>query len=306
LAIARENQGLSTESDILFRAGFRPSQELMTSEQPRIEPEGHLPIRSPPDARWRRCPGRKGPTLILKSQAFKPFKITGLGFLVKSDKEVDTLADKQAILSELENGVKGLQQEVAVAAARKAVAAGVSPVEAIENGLARGIREVGEKFARKEMFVVELIYAATIMEEAIKILEPELKKSKEKRHAVGTVVLGTVAGDIHDIGKNLVRIMLEAGGFEVHDMGKDAATESFVSKSQEVGASLVGASSLMTTTVSVQKEIVDALRSAGVNAPVMVGGAAVSEEWAKEIGAHYSQDAGSAVETAKQLLGKGG
>ena len=217
----------------------------------------------------------------------------------------DNMADKQSILSELENGVKGLQQEVAVEAAKKAVAAGVSPVEAIEHGLAKGIREVGEKFARKEMFVIELIYAASIMEEAIKILEPELKKSKEKRHVMAQVVLGTVAGDIHDIGKNLVRIMLEAGGFEVHDIGKDAPTDNFVAKAKEVDAGIVGASSLMTTTVDVQKEIVDALRSAGVKAPVMVGGAAVSEEWAAEIGATYASDAGSAVEIAKSLLGKG-
>ena len=217
----------------------------------------------------------------------------------------DNMADKQSILSELENGVKGLQQEVAVEAAKKAVAAGVSPVEAIENGLAKGIREVGEKFARKEMFVIELIYAASIMEEAIKILEPELKKSKEKRHVMAQVVLGTVAGDIHDVGKNLVRIMLEAGGFEVHDIGKDAPTDNFVAKAKEVDAGIVGASSLMTTTVDVQKEIVDALRSAGVKAPVMVGGAAVSEEWAAEIGATYASDAGSAVEIAKSLLGKG-
>jgi len=215
------------------------------------------------------------------------------------------MADKQSILSELENGVKGLQQEAAVEAAKKAVAAGVSPVEAIEHGLAKGIREVGEKFARKEMFVIELIYAASIMEEAIKILEPELKKSKEKRHVMAQVVLGTVAGDIHDIGKNLVRIMLEAGGFEVHDIGKDAPTDNFVAKAKEVDAGIVGASSLMTTTVDVQKEIVDALRSAGVKAPVMVGGAAVSEEWAAEIGATYASDAGSAVEIAKSLLGKG-
>ena len=215
------------------------------------------------------------------------------------------MADKHAILGDLENGVKSLQQELAVEAARRAVANGVSPVEAIENGLAKGIREVGEKFARKEMFVVELIYAATIMEEAIKVLEPELKKSKEKRHSVGHVVLGTVAGDIHDIGKNLVRIMLEAGGFEVHDIGKDAPTETFVSKAKEVEAAVVGASSLMTTTVSIQKDIVGSLRVAGITAPVMVGGAAVSDEWAKEIGAHYSSDAGSAVGLAKQLLGKG-
>lgn len=212
------------------------------------------------------------------------------------------MADKQAILGELENGVKGLQMEVAVEAARKAVASGMSPVEAIENGLAKGIREVGEKFARKEMFVVELIYAATIMEEAIKVLEPELKKSKEKRHTLGAVVLGTVSGDIHDIGKNLVRIMLEAGGFEVHDIGKDAATETFVDKSMEVGAAIVGASSLMTTTVTVQKDVVDALRTAGIRAPVMVGGAAVSEEWAEEIGAIYASDAGSAADMAKSLL----
>src|SRR5512136_961254 len=164
------------------------------------------------------------------------------------------MADKQMILAELENGVKGLQQEMAVEAAKKALAAGMSPVEAIEHGLAKGIRAVGEKFEKKEMFVVELIYAASIMQEAIKVLEPELKKSKEKRHSTANVVLGTVAGDIHDIGKNLVRIMLEAGGFEVHDIGKDALTETFVSKTREVNTSLVGASSLMTTTVSVQKE----------------------------------------------------
>lgn len=215
------------------------------------------------------------------------------------------MADKESILRELEESVKSLQQEAAVEAAKKALAAGVSPVDAIENGLAKGIREVGERFARKEMYVVELIYAATIMEEAIKVLEPELRKTKEKRRALASIVLGTVAGDIHDIGKNLVRIMLEAGGFEVHDIGKDAPTESFVSKAKEVGAGIVGASSLMTTTVAVQKEVVDALRASGVSVPVMVGGAAVSEEWAKEIGAHYAPDAGSAVELAKGLVGAG-
>jgi corrinoid protein of di/trimethylamine methyltransferase len=214
------------------------------------------------------------------------------------------MTDRQSILDNLENGVKSLKQEVAVEAAREALAAGVSPVDAIEHGLSKGIREVGEKFARKEMFVVELIYAATIMEEAIKVLEPALKASKQKRSSLGTVVLGTVSGDIHDIGKNLVRIMLEAGGFEVHDIGKDVPTESFVGKAKEVGAALVGASSLMTTTVQVQKELVDSLRAGGIRSPMMVGGAAVTEEWAKEIGANYAQDANSAVVVAKQLLGK--
>ena len=214
--------------------------------------------------------------------------------------------DKNAILKELEDGVKTLQQEMAVEAAKKALAAGVSPVEAIEDGLAKGIREVGEKFAKKEMFVVELIYAAEIMSEAIKVLEPELKKVASQRNVVGRMVLGTVAGDIHDIGKNLVRIMLEASGFEVRDLGKDAPTEGFVSTAKEMGATVLGASSLMTTTVDVQKEIVDALRAAGIQAPLMVGGAAVSEEWAKEIGAHYASDANSAAVLAKQLVGKGG
>jgi len=214
--------------------------------------------------------------------------------------------DKQTILNELENSVKNLQQEMAVEAAKKALAAGVSPVEAIEHGLAKGIRAVGEKFENKEMFVVELIYAASIMEEAIKILEPEMKRSKEKRHAVGIMVLGTVAGDIHDIGKNLVRIMLEAGGFEVHDLGKDASTDTFVSKAKEVGADIVGASSLMTTTVDVQKEVVDALRASGIKAHFMVGGAAVTDTWAKEIGAVYAADAMSATVMAKQLVEKRG
>ena len=214
------------------------------------------------------------------------------------------MADKQAIFTELENSVKNLQQEAAIAAAKNVLDAGVSPVEAIEHGLAKGIRAVGEKFEKKEMFVVELIYAATIMEEAIKILEPEMKRSKEKRHAVGIMVLGTVAGDIHDIGKNLVRIMLEAGGFEVHDVGKDVPTEDFISKVKETDAGLVGASSLMTTTVDVQKEVVDAIRGAGMKIPVMIGGAAATDEWAKEIGAVYTSDANSAVVVARQLLGK--
>ena len=216
------------------------------------------------------------------------------------------MADKQEIFAELENGVKNLQQEAVVEAAKKALAAGVSPVEAIEHGLAKGIRAVGEKFEKKEMFVVELIYAANIMEEAIKILEPEMKRTKEKRHAVGIMVLGTVAGDIHDIGKNLVRIMLEAGGFEVYDIGKDVPTESFVSKVKETDAGIVGASSLMTTTVDVQKEVVGTLRGAGLDIPVMIGGAAATDEWAKEIGATYASDANSAVGMAKLLLGKGG
>ena len=214
-------------------------------------------------------------------------------------------ADKQAILGELENAVKNLQEEDAIEAAKKSLAAGVDPVEAIENGLAKGIREVGEKFARKEMFVVELIYAAEIMGGAIKVLEPEMKRAASKRNVIAQVVIGTVAGDIHDIGKNLVKIMLEAGGFEVHDLGKDAANDLFVEKAKEVAAGIVGASSLMTTTVGMQKEVVDALRAAGVEAPVMVGGAAVTEEWAKEIGATYSSDAGTAVDTAKELAGKG-
>ena len=213
--------------------------------------------------------------------------------------------EKQSIVSELENSVKTLQEEAAVEAAHKALAAGIDPVAAIEEGLAKGIREVGEKFARKEMFVVELIYAAEIMGGAIKVLEPELKKAASKRNVIAQVVIGTVAGDIHDIGKNLVKIMLEAGGFEVHDIGKDAANELFVDKAKEVSAGIIGASSLMTTTVGMQKEVVDALRAAGVAAPVMIGGAAVTEEWAKEIGATYSADAGTSVDTAKQLVGKG-
>jgi len=214
--------------------------------------------------------------------------------------------NRETILSELEDSIKNLQEEAATEAARKAMAAGISPVDAIENGLAKGIRYVGEKFEKKEMFVVELIYAAEIMGNAIKILEPELKKSTEKRNVLARVVVGTVAGDIHDIGKNLVRIMLTAGGFEVNDIGKDVPTEQFVAAAKEMDAQIMGASSLMTTTVSVQKDLVDALRASGIKAPVMVGGAAVTEEWAKEIGAIYASDAGSAVTLAKTLVRKGG
>jgi methylmalonyl-CoA mutase cobalamin-binding domain/chain len=137
------------------------------------------------------------------------------------------------------------------------------------------------------------------------VLQPEISRRREERRGLGVVVLGTVEGDIHDIGKNLVAAMLFAGGFEVIDLGKDVPTEEFIKKAKEVKADIVGASALLTTTIPMQREIIKALAKEGIRdkVKVIVGGAPVTQEWADEIGADgYGADAVEAVKLAKNLL----
>jgi len=137
----------------------------------------------------------------------------------------------------------------------------------------------------------------------LKILEPELKKTEREVKRLGMMVLGTVEGDIHDIGKTIVGALLGAAGFEVVDVGKDVPVEVFVNKARELKADLVGASALLTTTIPMQREIIQALKKEGLKCKVMVGGAACSEEWAREIGADaYGVDAVDAVKKARVLL----
>jgi corrinoid protein of di/trimethylamine methyltransferase len=187
---------------------------------------------------------------------------------------------------------------------RKALAAGVEPLAIVDAGLVPGMRIVGDKYSTGEYFLPNLIVSASGMKQAMAVLEPELKARRQQLKSAGGVVIGTVRGDIHEIGKSLVATMLSANGFDVHDLGVDVPVEKFVDAVKNTGAVLVGLSALLTTTMGGQKTVVDALRAAGLRdrVRVMVGGAPVTQKWASEIGADgYAQDAVAAVALATRL-----
>ena len=190
---------------------------------------------------------------------------------------------------------------------KKALAAGIDPSTVIEQGIAKGLRVVGKKFEDGELFLMHLVAAAEPAQRAIKeLLEPEIKKRKGERKSAGKVVLGTVAGDIHDIGKNVVGIMLVAAGFDLYDIGTDIPAEEFVKKAREVDADIVGASALLSTALPEQVAIVKAFKAANLrdNVKIVFGGALCTAEWVKEIGGDgYAENAVEAVNMAKRILG---
>jgi len=190
--------------------------------------------------------------------------------------------------------------------AQEAVERGIDPLEAINKGFVVGVNYVGDQFGAGEMFLPDLVLAGEAMKAAVEVLEPEMARRGAHREMLGTVVLGTVEGDIHEIGKTLVATMLSAAGFEVHDLGVDVPIAAFVEKAREVDADIVGVSALLTTTMVKQRDVVEALEEAGMRpkVKVMVGGAPVTPGWADEIGADgYSEDAIGAVAVAKRLVG---
>jgi corrinoid protein of di/trimethylamine methyltransferase len=196
--------------------------------------------------------------------------------------------------------------DATVARTAEALKAGVEPLAIIDGGLVPGMRIVGEKFSEGEFFLPNLIVAASGMKQAMRLLEPELRARQQERKSLGTVVIGTVKGDIHEIGKSLVATMLAANGFQVHDLGVDVPIEKFVKTVQETSATLVGLSALLTTTMSVQRKVVEAIVAAGLRdqVKVMVGGAPVNRKWAEDIGADgYAEDAVGAVDLAMKLAG---
>jgi corrinoid protein of di/trimethylamine methyltransferase len=195
--------------------------------------------------------------------------------------------------------------ESAAESARKALVFRIPPLDAINNGYVPGMHEVGERFARGQMFLPDMIAAAEAMRAAMAVLEPELTRLGTERPMAGVVVLGTTRGDIHEIGKILVGTMLTAFGFRVHDLGVDVAGETFAAKAIALRADIVGVSALLTTTMRNQKGVIESLDKAGVRPQVrvMVGGAPVTRRWADEIGADgYAKDAMSAVALAQQLM----
>jgi corrinoid protein of di/trimethylamine methyltransferase len=195
--------------------------------------------------------------------------------------------------------------DTALELARQAVASGVAPLDTINHGYVPGMHDVGEQFARGQMFLPDMMASAEAMRAAMSVIDPELRQLGAERPVAGTVLLGTTKGDIHEIGKILVGTMLTANGFRVHDLGVDVSSEKFVAKARELKADIVGISALLTTTMRNQKGVIEALEQAGMRAQVkiMVGGAPVSRRWADEIGADgYAKDAMSAVALAEELM----
>ena len=211
---------------------------------------------------------------------------------------------KEDLLKEARQAVIEGDEEAAEAMARKVIAEGINPVEIINEGLSPAMTEVGDGFANEEIPLPGVLVAAEAMTKAIEILEPHIAK-EEVAKTLGTVVIGTVEGDIHDIGKRIVATMLKVYGFEVHDLGRDVPIDIFVEKAKELKPNILGSSSLMTTTMGGQKILEEKLRAAGIrdNLKTMVGGAATTQEWANKIGCDcYAEDANDTVLKAKELI----
>jgi corrinoid protein of di/trimethylamine methyltransferase len=209
------------------------------------------------------------------------------------------------IFSEMKQSVIDGDVDVAEELARRALAEGIDPLEAVNQGYLPGMQQVGIEFGAKNLFLPDVVIAAEAMKKAAAILEPEMTRRGSQRTIAGRVVLGTVKGDIHEIGKSLVGTLLSANGFEIYDLGVDVPFAKFAEKAREVNADIVGVSALLTTTMAGQQNVIEALDDLGLRpkVKVMVGGAPVTREWADKIGADgYSGDALGAVALAKSLV----
>jgi 5-methyltetrahydrofolate--homocysteine methyltransferase len=205
------------------------------------------------------------------------------------------------ILNELSELIQqGKMQEIAEKT-EKALEQGLSPVDILDNGLIKGMEVVGDKFKKNEIFVPEMLIAARAMNKALETLEPRMVKGDIKTK--GTIVIGTVEGDLHDIGKNLVGIMFKGAGYKVVDLGVNVSAAQFIDGIKEHKAEFAGLSALLTTTMGNMKSTIVAIKEAGLDTLVLVGGAPVSEGYAEEMKADgFADDAGSALDVAKSLL----
>ena len=213
--------------------------------------------------------------------------------------------DKELFQAMAQSTIDG-EPETAERLARQAIEQGVDPLEAINQGFVVGMDYVGEQFSLGEMFLPNLVLAGEAMKAAVAVLEPEMSKRGTERQMLGKVVLGTVEGDIHEIGKTLVGTMLSASGFQVYDLGVNVPVETFVEKARQVDADIIGLSALLTTTMARQRDVIEALDNLGMRSKVkvIVGGAPVTDNWADEIGADgHGEDAVGAVAVAKRLIG---
>jgi dimethylamine corrinoid protein len=217
------------------------------------------------------------------------------------------LTKEEESLRKMAEAVLNFDSAAAVDAAREAVALKIDPVKAIEGGLAKGLREIGDRFERGEMYLPHLILGADAMEAAVKVLEEHVPREGLESTSRGTVVIGTVEGDIHDLGLRIVASMLRANGFRVYDLGCNTKSMDFIEKAKEVDADIIAVSSLMTTTMPFMKDLIEALEATGIRGrfKILLGGGPVNGRWAEEIGADgYGRDASEAVRVAKELVAK--
>jgi trimethylamine corrinoid protein len=212
---------------------------------------------------------------------------------------------KNEILENLKNAVIDGDDAKARESAEQALEAGIDPLEAMQMGLSKGTDAIGEQFERGEAYLPQLIMAGETFKAAMEILNPEIKRQKKDVAPVGTVVIASVKGDLHSIGKNIVATVLETNGFNVVNMGVDQGALQIIEEAEKVHADAIGLSALMSTTMPSQKEVIDALRELNLRDKyrVVVGGGPVTQEWADEIGADgYGENAVQAVELLKGLL----
>lgn len=217
------------------------------------------------------------------------------------------MADVEELYKQMAQSIVDGEAEQAVSLAQKSIELQINPLDTITKGFVAGVSYIGEQFGKGEAFLPELVMAGEAMKAAIAALEPELLKLGQAREVLGRVVLATVEGDIHEIGKTLVGTMLNASGFEVYDLGVDVPAEKIIGKALEVDANLIGMSALLTTTMVRQREVIEELDKEGLRPriKVLVGGAPITKDWAAKIKADgTSEDAVGAVKLAKQLVGK--
>jgi len=207
------------------------------------------------------------------------------------------MADLKALSDAI---IKG-DQNTAVKITRQALAEGTAAKSVLDDGLIAGMDVVGARFKKNEIYIPEVLIAARAMKMAMEILEPELVKAGVE--PIGKLAIGTVQGDLHDIGKNLVAMMLKGAGFEVVDLGVDVRPEKFVEQARTKGVQMIGMSALLTTTMPGMEKTVKALKAAGLSTKVIIGGAPVTQDYADKIGADgFAADAASAVDMAKSLV----
>jgi len=212
---------------------------------------------------------------------------------------------KEEIFERLSFSIVKADKEMAREAAEEVIKQKIDPIEAIEKGLSKGMDIIGGRFSKMEAFLPELMMAAQTFDTAMEILEPEIAAQKREITTRGTIVIGSVKGDVHSIGKNIVATVLKMGGFDVHDLGVDVSPLSFVEAAGKNRADVIALSSLMTTTMPGQRELIEVLKEMGLRDRycVIIGGGPVNQQWADQIGADgYGETAADAVLLAKDLL----
>lgn len=214
---------------------------------------------------------------------------------------------QKEILENLAVAIVDADHAKVVENAKAVISNKIDPLTAVEQGLSKGMAIVGERFENGEAYLPELLMAADAFKAAMEVLKPEIEFRKEKVTRAGTVLIGTVKGDVHNIGKNIVATVLETNGFDVVDAGIDVPSLSFIEQAEKAKADVIALSSLMTTTMPGQKEVIDTLKEMKVREKyvVVVGGGPVTQDWADRIGADgYGKNATDAIETIKKLVSK--